>query len=119
VQITITAAGLTRGRVNEGSAFTATANFFSDAWVATAPTNAQYRLDRVGSNQSGFEQITDWTSLTPATAVSVPLSASQNAIRCDYNRDETRQLTVRGDNGLAGQAIKTLRYSVTNLAGMS
>ena len=117
MQITITA-GLSRKRVLENSGFTATANFFSDAFVASAPTTAQYRIDRIRTGDpSCSSEVTGWTTLTPATSISIPISASQNAIQSDYSRDEQRQLTVRANDGLATQAQATLRYAVENLAG--
>ncbi len=116
MQIKITAANLVRGKVNERTSFTATATFYSDAFVAAAPTNAQYRLDWVTSNADCYSQITDWTTLTPASSISIPITATQNAIQGCLNQ-ERRQITVRADNGLATQAEETFQYTVQNLAG--
>lgn len=117
MKITITASDLIRGNVNERCALTATANIFDDTWVAATPTNASYRIDRVNDSSDEYEQILDWTSLVVGTSISIPITAAQNAIQCDYSRVEPRQLTVKVDNGLATQTQQTLRYGVKNLAG--
>lgn len=114
LKITITT-DLVRDRVNEGSAAAFTANFYSDAWVATAPTNARYRID----NLSTGAQVLDWTTLTPATSNAIAVTGAQNAISDDCEREELRQLTVEGNAGLATQYQVTKCWRVKNLVGQS
>jgi len=120
VQVTITAASLNRQRAQEGSAFTATANFYTDAFVASAPTSASYRIDRIRQGDpSTWQQVADWTTLTPATSISIPITATHNAIQNDCTRSERRQITVKANVGLSTQTQAVFRYSVENLAGQS
>jgi hypothetical protein len=53
-----------------------------------------------GTDPSQWVQVLDWTTLTPATSISIPIAASYNAMQ------ET-------------QHEATYRYQLTNLAGTS
>jgi hypothetical protein len=117
LKVTITAGDLTRGQLNERSVLIATANFFTDTWAASTPTNASYRVDRINDASDEAQELLGWTALTPATSVAITITAAQNAIQCDYERVERRQLTVKADDGLATQTQQVLRYGVKNLAG--
>jgi hypothetical protein len=114
MKITITS-DLVASKVNESSAATFTANFFSDAWVATAPTSARYRIDDPDSDIP----ILDWTTITPATSSSIAITGAQNAILDDCKRMERRQLTVQGDTGLDTQYQITKDWWVKNLTGQT
>lgn len=110
--------------MNEGSAFTLAASFFddaSDAWAASAPTTAKYRIDRVSANGTPgrWIEVLGWTALTPATANSIPITAAQNAVQCNYAYLEPRQVTVKANDALSTQVEETYRYSIINLAGTS
>ena len=63
-QITITSL-FPRRRLPEGSAASFTANAYTDAYVASAPSTAKYRVD----NPDTCENIIDWTSLTASTSM--------------------------------------------------
>ena len=114
---------LTGNQTPESSAFTITASFFddtNDVWATSTPTTADYRIDRVrAGDPSCYGEVTDWTTLTPATSISIPITATANAILDDYSRDEQRQITVRANAGLSTQYQGTYRYSVGNLAGQT
>lgn len=111
---------LVNARVNEASAFTLVASFFDDSvdvWSASTPTSAKYRIDRTGSNPGCWSEVAGWTTLTPATSISIPITATQNAILNTYCNTEARQLTVKANDGLSTQVEETYRYSIVNLAG--
>lgn len=103
-----------RTRVNEGSAFTATAYFRDRATsLGSAPATAKYRVDNLTTGQA----LTDWTTLTPATSIQIPVTATHNAIQSDSNERENVQLTVAGDVGLSTQVRNAVMWSVENLFG--
>lgn len=122
MRITVTSP-LVQRRTLERSAFTLTARFFddsTDAWSASTPTTADYRIDRVRVGEpSCYETVRDWTTLTPATSNSIAITAADNAITCDDLRDQQMQVTVRANAGLATQYQATYRYAVTNLAAIA
>ncbi len=120
-RITFTAK-LVNARVLEGSAFTLNASYFADdadTWVATAPTTAKYRIDRVNGDPSRFQEILAWTTLSAATNNAIAITGAQNAIQNDGAYLEQRQVTVMANAGLATQHQGTYRYAVENLAGQS
>ena len=122
MRITLTTP-LVQRRTPERSAFTLTARFFDDSdspWSASTPTTADYRIDRIRVGEpSCYETVRDWTSLTPATSNSIAITAADNAIVCEYVRDQEMQVTVRANASLATQYQATYRYAVTNLAAQA
>lgn len=103
-----------RLRVQEGSAFSATAYFRDRATSASSvPTNAKYRVD----NLSTGAVITDLTTLTPAASIVIPITAIHNAIQFNCNEREKVQLTVVGDSGLLTQVRNAVVWTVENLYG--
>ena len=99
-------------RVKEGSAFTAVANFRTRATAAAStPTTVHYRIDCL---TTGIE-VAGWTSVSPVSSVSIPVTAMHNAIQ--GSSDEVKQLTVVADRGLASQYVETACWSVENLFG--
>lgn len=108
---------LIRNRLPEGSQAQFTANFYddTDSWTLTAPTTAKYRVD----NPQTGETLTDWTSLTPATSISIALNGSTQLLRNQGKCEEPRRLTVRGNDGLTTQTQITRDWWVTNAFGTS
>lgn len=107
-------APITQNTIKERSAFTVTSKFYSDSadpWTLTAPTTAKYRIDCLST---GYP-VRDWTSLTPATSISVPISSSDNQIFDDTKRRERRLLTIKADDGLSTQYQETYDWDVINL----
>ena len=103
-----------RPLVEEGSALTATAYFRDRATkAATTPTTVQYRLDCL----STCTVIADWTTATPGTSVSIPVTGPQNEIISDSNEREVKQLTVMADEGLVTQYRQSIRWRVENIYG--
>jgi hypothetical protein len=101
-------------RVKEASSFNATV-YFRDAGAASIPTNIRYRLDCL---TTGYV-ISDWTVVSPASSVSIAVTATQNAIRSSCNRREQKQITVAANYGLSTQINETAVYEVQNLQGIS
>ncbi len=117
-----TTSKLVGGKVSEASAFTVIVSYFDDtqdAWTAAAPTSARYRIDRVTSDPSCWEQVLDWTTLSPATSNSILVTGAQNTIIDDCSYLEPRQILIEANAGLSTQFQHTFRYSVQNLAGQS
>lgn len=109
---------LVRNRIPEGSQATFTANFYddsSDTWVLSAPTTAKYRVD----NPETCETITDWTTLTPATSISIALNGSTSVLRDQSKLEEPRRLTVKANDGLATQMMQVRDWWVVNAFGVS
>lgn len=105
---------LPRMRYNEGSAFTATAAFRNRATSASAvPSTAKYRIDCLDT----LTVLQGWTSLTPAASISIPITASHNAIQSVSNRRERKQLTVASDPDAADQFRAAALWDVENLWG--
>jgi hypothetical protein len=107
---------LVRDQTPESSAFTVTAKFWDDStdvWTASTPTTARYRID---DPDTGSE-ILAWTSLTPATSISIDITATNNAIVDDSCSTERRQITVQANAGLSTQYQGTMDYWIRNLAG--
>ena len=97
---------------NEGSAFTATANFRDRATrAASVPTNAKWRLNCLSTDTT----LVDWTDLTPAGEISISVPASANEIQNEDKQTELKQLTVQADRGLTTQTTGRVLYRVRNL----
>jgi hypothetical protein len=119
LRITITTK-LVGAKTTEGSAFTAIASFFddsSDVWSASTPTTAKYRIDLTDTDPSCWREVLAWTTLTPSTSISIPITASNNAMQETCAPYEPRQITVKANDGLSTQYEATYRYQLTNLAG--
>jgi hypothetical protein len=112
LKITITS-DLVQNRVNENAAFSVTANFYSDAWAATSPTSARYRID----NPDSDTEIVGWQTLSPATSNTITVTGVQNAVVCDSSRDERRQLTVEATHA-STTWISTKDWWIKNLSGI-
>lgn len=103
-----------RTKVQEGSAFTATAYFRDRATsLASIPTNAFYRIDDLTTGGA----LQGWTSLTPAGSIDIPVTATHNSVQNNIYERERRQLTVAADYGLATQVRQVVLWDVTNLYG--
>jgi hypothetical protein len=100
-------------RQNEGSSFVATA-YFRSGDAASTPSSARYRIDCLTTQK----QIRDWTSLTPASSISITVENTDNAIQDDYNDTETRQLMVEENTGTS-QHRAVARWDIYNLYGVT
>ena len=113
LKVTITS-DLVANRVNERSACLLTARFYTDSWVANAPTSARYRIDNPDSNT----EVVGWQTLTPATSNTITVTGAQNAIVCDSSREERRQLTVEATSSSTTWSA-TKDWWIRNLAGQT
>lgn len=102
-----------RSTWNEGSAFAAEAYFRAGA-DADVPGTVHYRIDCLTTCRT----VQDWTSIPTAAAVEIAISAANNAIQCDANDRETKQLTVVADKDAASQSVGVIRWTVENLKGL-
>lgn len=102
-----------RTKLNEGSAFSAEA-YFRAGSQASAPSTVHYRIDCLTTCRT----VRDVTSVSPAAAVEIAITASDNAILCDGDEREVKQLTVIADKGADAQAVGAVRWTVENLKGL-
>lgn len=99
-------------RTREGSSFTATARFRNGA-TAEAPTTAKYRIDCLTTGVV----VADWTSLSAAASINIPITATHNAIQNQSNRSEQKQLTVASDPDTSTQTRESVVWRVENIRG--
>jgi hypothetical protein len=108
-KITISA----KERVQESSALPVALKFLTSN-VATAPTNARYRVD---DPDTGCEKL-GWTTISPASTASITIAASAND--CNSCRlIERRELIVQADEGLTGQYVERFTYDVENIGALT
>lgn len=99
--------------VPEGSSLRITVRPLNTDLAAVTPTTMRYQIaDLVQSNA-----VLDWTSLTPSTAVTVTVTAAQNALRNGLSR-ERRQMVVEATDA-DGTIRSTLDFDVLDIAGVT
>jgi len=103
--------------IYEQSTFTVQVYFRTRAsQAASTPTTIHYRVDDITNKM----QTTDWTVVsTPATRNSIVVTEAENSINDDGNVWETKQLTVKIDDGLSTQVINAATWKVRNLLGIT
>ena len=101
-------------KTQEGSSFDATA-YFRVAGVASASTTAKYRVDCLTTGK----ELQDWTTLTPAVSITIPITATFNAIQWQSNRTEKKQLIVASDPGETDQTRDKVIWVVENIENVS
>lgn len=100
----------------EETSFTATAFFRTRSTkAASTPTTVHYRVDDLKTGKV----LTDWTTLTAAASVSVPITSAHNEIQDDSSAFERKQLIVQADQGLSTQANGKAVWQVQNLLGIT
>jgi len=98
----------------ESSAFTATAYFrLRSTAAAVTPTTVHYRVDDLTTGK----ELQDWTSVSTASNVSIAITSTFNDIQDDTSHRETKQLTIKADDGLATEHLETIQWQITNLLG--
>ena len=100
--------------VMEGGSFNATA-YFRLAGAASASTTAKYRVDCLTTGK----ELTDWTTLTPAVSISIPITSTHNAIQWASNRFEKKQLIVASDPDATDQTRDRVVWKVENIENVS
>jgi hypothetical protein len=98
--------------VNENSAHTIVTRFFDEQNQPTTPTTARWRLFDVTNNRI----ITDWADMTPATAITIVIPASSNAIYRDNVTRQEQAFMVQSDTDLPTQFTSEEHYYVRNLS---
>jgi len=101
-------------RVPERSLARAAAQFFDPDWVAIVPSTARYRLDC----ETTCTEVLGWTTLVPASSMTIEITAQQNAIINQSNRREIKVLTVEVNTGTTSEMNQQSRYQVDNLRGV-
>ena len=99
--------------VQESSSFTATAYFRSGGSASASVTNSKYRVDNLASGK----QLKDWTDLTPAVSIEIPITSAMNKIQSNTNRIEKIQLTVASDRGEASATYDRVTWNIENVYG--
>ena len=95
--------------VNEANSFNAT-SYYRSSGAASAPTTAAYRIDDLTTGTV----IADWTSLTPAVSISIPITSNNNRIIDRSNANEKRLLTVAADKDTTTETRDSIEYIVNN-----
>lgn len=101
-------------RVPERSRASFRATFVAENDQVFTPTAVRYRVD----SQDGTVLV-DWTSLTPASSITITVAASANRILNDANAAEVKIITIQSDYGTDNQMSEELQYQVVNLVGFT
>ena len=101
--------------VNEQSPLFVTVVFTDKDGDPLVPASVDWRVDDITNDA----QVTDWASISPLATVEITIPGTSNIIDDDTNVREVQVITVRVDDGLAGEAHQKLNYKVMNLAGTS
>ena len=99
-----------RTRVFEGESFTAHVQFRTGR-TAVAPTSIRYRVDCLESG----EVAQDWTTVTAAAEVFIPVAATVNAAQHRGSYLERKQLTVEANSGTDTAHRDSVLYRVENI----
>lgn len=99
--------------LNEGSALPFTVTLYTDGTL-TAPTSLRYRVDCITTGAT----LTNWSSLSPASSVSVTVTPEANAIQNASNFTEVKAITLEADHGLSTAYTHETTWRVKNLQGV-
>jgi len=99
--------------VKERNSATITAYFRNSSNAATVPTTVDYRIDDISTHTP----ITAWTSVSPASEVSITVKSAENRIIANGDATERRQITVSADRGTTTETRDTTEWFVENIGG--
>ena len=99
--------------INEATSFTATAYFRLNGSASASSVNSKYRID----NLSTGKELADWTTLTPAVSIDIPITSAHNKIQQPSNKTEKIRLTVASDRGETSATYSTVIWKVRNYYG--
>jgi hypothetical protein len=102
-------------RVNEGSFYDVIVRPLDAANASTVPSTMRYRIDCETTGNT----VRDWTTVTPSAAVTVTVTATENAIVSNSNRTEKKVMTVQADYGESRQYTDKHKWIVVNLQGIT
>jgi hypothetical protein len=101
------------GFVNERSACTVRVRFFASTRLPMAPLSVRYKVTDVTNGRT----VTDWTTLTPAAVIDIPIGPDENAILKSSLPSQNHAVTVQTDFDTPNQFTSEERYVVRNLRG--
>jgi hypothetical protein len=100
--------------ITEGSSADFTVAFLDADGLAAVPTAVRYRIDCMTTGA----QVKDWTSLSPASSVTVPLTPTENVMQSESNARETRRVTVEASYAVADKIVDFEEFTLSNSMGL-
>ncbi len=100
-------------RVNEGTRTEIDVSPLDKAGAPVVPASARYRIDCRHSRT----QIKDWTSVTPATTITIVIEEADNRIVNTEVPYEDREMTFEATDGGGDKALSFHQWRVVNLDG--
>lgn len=103
--------------VNESSAMTVRARFFSETGDLVTPTTVRYLIRDISNDRL----VRDWTSAAPASTLDIQVTAEDNDLYEHSRRRkrfERRVVTVQADTGTPTQRTDEIEYWVRDLHGL-
>ena len=101
--------------VNEGGTLYFTVKFYNVSDELFAPTAVQYRIDCLTTGS----EARDWTSVTPATSVTLAVTGDDNQIFNELNAREVRQMVVKYTDLSGNDQHSQIQWRVDNLQGVT
>jgi hypothetical protein len=101
--------------VNEGSRLPLTFKLFNFATQLQKPLTLRYRIDC----ESTGRELVGWTTLDPASIVSLVVPSSVNAIQNRANNFELKTMTVESDPDTENAFNEEYTWRVKNLQGVT
>ena len=101
--------------VNESGTLYITAKFYDVNDTLFTPAAADYRIDCLTSG----EEIRAWTTLTPATSVTIAVTGDDTKIVNQARGREIRQLVIRYTDGSGNSTTNQTQFRVDNLRGIT
>lgn len=101
-------------KVDEKKKTWITVSFRDRTGVLAAPTTARYRID----DRATRREVKPWTSLTPATSITIEVLPASNTILNDKKQEEIKVLTteaVYGADATDDVLTAEYEYAVRNL----
>lgn len=104
-----------KDHANEGSQHVLSVTFRDRATVANVvPTNIRYKI----TDTKTSDVVLDWTAVSPDDEITLTITPTQNALRCQGNTYEMREVAVAADYGLSTQFIGAVTYRLDNVAAV-
>lgn len=107
---------LPKSRVPEESAFTLTV-YFRDrsTGLAATPNTIEYQVDDLTTQSP----LITWTSVTPATSVTITIPSTVNQIKQNSSHYERKQILVQTDRLLSTKSSNSAIWQVKNVFGIN
>ncbi len=101
-------------KVNEGSRLPLEIELRDYTNAAVVPTTLRYRIDCDTTGKA----LVAWTTLSPASSISLTVPASANAIQNRCNPTEIKVITFEADAGTDNAFTSEHKWQVINLRGI-